>query len=169
MKKILSLSIALSLFGLAFPLAASASPAAGVKPAAVTKLAESTKMYTIVAKEIESTPPGCYQCKPQKKDVPSFSPAASSAKYDSILGATEIDNFSHDNLPTHSSCTGGPCNPVAETVDGACAIVAGGLSCFGANQFGQLGNEPANPATLTTPTPATSGGVALTGVTDVAG
>lgn len=167
MKKILSLSIALSLFGLAFPLAASASPAARVKPAAVTKLAESTKMYTIVAKEIESTPPGCYQCPPQKKDVPSFSPVASSAKYDSILAATEIDTFSQTTYD-HSSCKGGPCNPVAETVDGACAIVAGGLSCFGANQFGQLGNEPENPVTLTTPTLATSGGVALTGVTDVA-
>ena len=167
MKKILSLSIALSLFGLAFPLAASASPVAGVKPAAVTKLAESTKMYTIVAKEIESTPPGCYQCKPQKKDVPSFSPVADPAKYDSILAATKIDNFSQTTYD-HSSCTGGPCNPVAETVDGACAIVAAGLSCFGANQFGQLGNEPANPATVTTPTPATNGGVALTGITDVA-
>ena len=167
MKKILSLSIALSLFGLAFPLAASASPVAGVKPAAVTKLAESTKMYTIVAKEIESTPPGCYQCVPQKKDVPSFSPVADPAKYDSILAATKIDNFSQTTYD-HSSCTGGPCNPVAETVDGACAIVAAGLSCFGANQFGQLGNEPANPATVTTPTPATNGGVALTGITDVA-
>ena len=167
MKKILSLSIALSLFGLAFPLAASASPAARVKPAVVTKLAESTKMYTIVAKEIESTPPGCYQCVPQKKDVPSFSPVADPAKYDSILAATKIDNFSQTTYD-HSSCTGGPCNPVAETVDGACAIVAAGLSCFGANQFGQLGNEPANPATVTTPTPATNGGVALTGITDVA-
>ena len=167
MKKTLSLSIALSLFGLAFPLAASASPVAGVKPAAVTKLAESTKMYTIVAKEIESTPPGCYQCVPQKKDVPSFSPVADPAKYDSILAATKIDNFSQTTYD-HSSCTGGPCNPVAETVDGACAIVAAGLSCFGANQFGQLGNEPANPATVTTPTPATNGGVALTGITDVA-
>lgn len=167
MKKILSLSIALSLFGLAFPLVASASPVARVKPAAVTKLAESTKMYTIVAKEIESTPPGCYQCKPQKKDVPSFSPVASSAKYDSILTATKIDSFSQTTYD-HSSCTGGPCNPVAETVDGACAIVAAGLSCFGANQFGQLGNEPANPVTVTTPSPAISGGVALTGITDVA-
>lgn len=167
MRKILSLSIALSLFGLAFPLAASASPAARVKPAAVAKLAESTKMYTIVAKEIESTPPGCYQCKPQKKDVPSFSPVASSAKYDSILTATKIDNFSQTTTDM-SGCTGGPCNPVSETVDGACAIVLTGLSCFGANQFGQLGNEPANPATVTTPTPATNGGVALTGITDVA-
>ena len=167
MKKILSLSIALSLFGLAFPLVASASPVARVKPAAVTKLAESTKMYTIVAKEIESTPPGCYQCKPQKKDVPSFSPVASSAKYDSILTASKIDNFSQTTTDT-SGCTGGPCNPVSETVDGACAIVATGLSCFGANQFGQLGNEPANPGIVTTPTAATNGGVALTGITDVA-
>jgi len=166
MKKILSLSIALSLFGLAFPLVASASPVASVKPAAVKKLAESTKMYTIVAKEIESTPHGCYQCKPQKKDVPSFSPVASSAKYDSILGATKIDNFSQSTTD-HSSCSG-DCDSSTETVDGACAIVATGLSCFGANQFGQLGNEPANPATVTTLTPATNGGVALTGITDVA-
>jgi len=165
MKRILSLSIALSLLGLAFPLAASASPVVGVKPAAVTKLAEPAKMYTIIAKEIESTHPGCYQCPPMKQNVPSFSPVANPEKYDSILTASKIDNFSQSTTD-YSGCPPGPCT--TETVDGACAIVLAGLSCFGANQFGQLGNEPANPSTITTPTPATSGGVALTGVTDVA-
>ena len=171
-KKILFIAVSLSVLGLAVVPSVSASSGDSKSPteaakAAVAKAAETTKFYTIVAKEIESTPAGCYKCPPMKSNVPSFSPVVGSAKYDSILAATEIDSFSQTTYD-HSGCSGGPCNPPAETVDGACAIVAAGLSCFGANQFGQLGNEPANPVTLTTPTPATGGGVALTGVTDVA-
>ena len=170
-KKILTLSIALSLFGLAFPMAATALSSVRFEPtevieAAITKAAKTVKFYDIIAKEIESTPPGCFSCKPQKEYVPSFSPVSDAARYDSILGASKIDTFK--TTDPDSSCTGGLCNALAKTLDGACALVGGKLLCFGANQFGQLGNESADPVTITTPTPATNGGVALTGITDIA-
>ena len=169
MRKFLALPIALSLLGLVSPPVAVASSVNPVRPAVVAAETESRKIYTIVAEEIESVPPGCYGCMPNKRLVPTFSPVVKklASNYVDLFGASEIDTFSQTTWD-HSSCQQGACSPVQETVEGACALVGGKLLCFGANQFGQAGNEPPDPTTLITPTLASEGGVVLTNVSDVA-
>ena len=169
MRQFLALPIALSLLGLVSPPVAVASSVNPVRPAVVAAETESKKIYTIVAEKIESVPPGCYGCMPEKRSVPTFSPVVKklASNYIDLFGATEIDTFSQTTWD-HSSCQQGACNPVQETVEGACALVGGKLLCFGANQFGQAGNEPPDPTTLITPTLASEGGVVLTNVSDVA-
>ena len=106
--------------------------------------------------ETETPPIGCTGCSPQKTNPPTF--AAQVAIGTTVASATKIDTFSTSAW-----------DQVAQTqitIEGGCAIVAGGLKCWGKNMNGQLGDET-NTNSLTTPVTGTESGVALTGITDL--
>lgn len=142
-----------------FALAAGTLVTLATSPASPVKAAEpveSSALYQLTAVESETTPIGCTGCSPQKTNTPTF--AAQTAIGTTVASATKIDTFSTSAW-----------DQVAQTqitIEGGCAIVAGGLKCWGKNMNGQLGDET-NTNSLTTPVTGTESGVAITGVTDL--
>ena len=113
-------------------------------------------IYEIESQEIDATPIGCTNCPSYKQQTPSLKPSAA-VGISGIANASKIDSFSTSNWDQESQAQ--------KTYEGGCAIVSGGLKCWGGNNYGQLGDETAT--TSTTPVVAKDGGVALTGVSDV--
>ena len=75
-----------------------------------------------------------------------------------IAEATEIDTFTPYVLDSATN--------TFRIREGGCAVVRGGVKCWGDNTYGQLGDETTTHS-LTSTVTATENGVALTGVTDV--
>ena len=129
------------------------SPASPVKAA---EPVESSALYKLAAVESEYTPIGCTGCSPQKTNVPTFT--VQDTIGNTVAAATEIDTFNTSAW-----------DQVAQTsvsIQGGCAIVAGGLKCWGKNMNGQLGDETTTNSD-SIPVTATENSVALTGITDV--
>ena len=129
------------------------SPASPVKAAST----ESSAIYKITAVESDATPLGCVvNCPTIKSNTPTF--AVQDTIGTTVAAATEIDTFNTSAW-----------DQVAQTsvsIQGGCAIVAGGLKCWGKNMNGQLGNETTTNSD-SIPVTATENSVALTGITDV--
>jgi hypothetical protein len=129
------------------------SPASPVKAAST----ESSALYKITPVESEAPPLGCVQgCPTIKSNTPTF--AVQDTIGNTVAAATEIDTFNTNAW-----------DQVAQTnvsIQGGCAIVAGGLKCWGKNMNGQLGNETTTNSD-SIPVTATENSVALTGITDV--
>ena len=127
-----------------------ASPAKAAEPV------ESSALYKLAAVESEYTPIGCTGCSPQKTNVPTFT--VQDTIGNTVAAATEIDTFNTSAW-----------DQVAQTsvsIQGGCAIVAGGLKCWGKNMNGQLGDETSTNSD-SVPVTATENSVPLTGITDV--
>jgi hypothetical protein len=129
------------------------SPASPVKAAST----ESSAIYKITAVESDATPLGCVvNCPTIKSNTPTF--AVQDTIGTTVAAATEIDTFNTSAW-----------DQVAQTsvsIQGGCAIVAGGLKCWGKNMNGQLGNETTTNSD-SIPVTATENSVPLTGITDV--
>lgn len=141
-----------------FALAAGTLVTLATSPASPVRAADpdTSALYQLTAVESETTPIGCTGCSPQKTNTPTF--AAQTAIGTTVASATKIDTFS---TSAWDQVTQGQI-----TIEGGCAIVAGGLKCWGKNMNGQLGDET-NTNSLTTPVTGTESGVALTGITDL--
>jgi hypothetical protein len=113
-------------------------------------------LYQLTATESESTPIGCTGCSPQKTNIPTF--AVQNTIGTTVASATKIDTFS---TSAWDQVTQGQI-----TIEGGCAIVAGGLKCWGKNMNGQLGDETTTNSP-STPVTATQNGTAITGVTEL--
>ena len=142
-----------------FTLAAGTLVTLATSPASPVKAAEpveSSALYKLAAVESEATPIGCTGCTPYKTNVPTFT--VQDTIGNTVAAATEIDTFSTSAW-----------DQVAQTqisIQGGCAIVAGGLKCWGKNMNGQLGNETTTNSD-SIPVTATQNSDALTGITDV--
>ena len=124
-----------------------ATPPAPVN-ARVAKTAVSTSIYKIVSAEAEGAPPGCvYGCPTVKTSYPAIS-AQSSANSASLANATKIDTSENYGSATN-----------------LCAMIAGGLQCFGTNSNMQLGDGTTIDRSQLVV--ATSNGTPLSNVTDV--
>ena len=142
--------------------AASAATSSGPSTAAVKKLAVQNAIYKIEAVEgtvAAPVAPGCLsknvKCPtspPMKTNLPSL--VAQEDTFADIAGATKIDTFASMNVPMGGSST-----------PSGCAIVSGGLKCWGSNSSGQLGTG--NTTDVTSPTNAVDNGQPLVGITDL--
>jgi len=141
-----------------FALAAGSLVTLATSPASPVRAADpdTSALYQLTAVESETTPIGCTGCSPQKTNTPTY--AVQTAIGTTVASATKIDTF---NTSAWDQVTQGQI-----TIEGGCAIVAGGLKCWGKNMNGQLGDET-NTNSLTTPVTGTESGVALTGITDL--
>ena len=142
-----------------FALAAGSLITLATSPASPVKAAEpveSSALYKLTAVESEFTPIGCIGCPPQKTNVPTF--AVQNTIDNTVATATDIDTFSTSAWDQASQ--------TQKLYEGGCAIVGGGLKCWGDNSRGQLGDETTT-SSLTTPVTATEGGTALSNVTDL--
>jgi hypothetical protein len=142
-----------------FALAAGSLITLATSPASPVKAAEpveSSALYKLNAVESEFTPIGCIGCPPQKTNVPTF--AVQNTIDNTVATATKIDTFSASAWDQASQ--------TQKLFEGGCAIVGGGLKCWGDNSRGQLGDETTT-SSLTTPVTATEGGIALSNVTDL--
>jgi hypothetical protein len=88
--------------------------------------------------------------------VPTF--AVQDTIGNTVAAATEIDTFNTSAWDQVAQ--------TSVTIQGGCAIVAGGLKCWGKNMNGQLGNETTTNSD-SVPVTATENSVPLTGITDV--
>ena len=129
------------------------SPASPVKAAAPV---ESSAIYKITAVESTYTPIGCYGCGSTTTNVPTFT--VQNTIGTTVANATKIDTFSTSAWDETTRAQ--------KSYEGGCAIVSGGLKCWGDNSRGQLGNETTTTS-LTTPVTATENGTAITDVTDL--
>ena len=142
-----------------FALAAGSLVTLATSPASPVKAAEpveSSALYKLAAVESEYTPIGCTGCPSQKTNVPTFTVQDTIGT--TVAAATEIDTFNTSAWDQVSQ--------TSVTIQGGCAIVAGGLKCWGKNMNGQLGNETTTNSD-SVPVIATENSVPLTGVTDV--
>ena len=142
-----------------FALAAGSLITLATSPASPVKAAEpveSSALYKLTAVESEFTPIGCIGCPPQKTNVPTF--AVQNTIDNTVATATKIDTFSASAWDQASQ--------TQKLFEGGCAIVGGGLKCWGDNSRGQLGDETTT-SSVTTPVTATEGGTALSNVTDL--
>ena len=147
-----------SLFVL-FTLAAGSLVTLATSPASPVKAAEpveSSALYKLAAVESEYTPIGCTGCPSQKTNVPTF--AVQNTIGNTVASASKIDTFS---ASAYDETTRGQ-----KSYEGGCAIVSGGLKCWGDNSRGQLGDETSTTS-LTTPVTATENGIALSNVTEL--
>ena len=128
------------------------SPASPVKAAST----ETTAIYKITAVESTYTPIGCYGCGSTTTNVPTFT--VQNTIGTTVANATKIDTFSTSAYDETTRAQ--------KSYEGGCAIVSGGLKCWGDNSRGQLGNETTTTS-LTTPVTATENGTAITDVTDL--
>lgn len=113
-------------------------------------------LYKITQTETETTPIGCVGCPAMKSFVPTFE--AQTAVSSTVASASEIDTFDTSAWDQATNTN--------KTFKGGCAVIGGGLKCWGDNSRGQLGNE-STTSSLEVPVTATENGVALSGITDV--
>jgi hypothetical protein len=140
----ITLAIGLSGFLVAVP---------SIEPAPVQASGVST-LHKITSIETDGVPVGCVgqSCPSTRINTPAFAPQPSFPA--DLATATKID--------TH-----GQWGPGGYSDLGGCAIIGGGLKCWGLNTGGQLGDGTTTDS-LTTPVTAVDAGQPLTGVTDVA-
>ena len=103
-----------------FTLAAGTLVTLATSPASPVKAAEpveSSALYKLAAVESEATPIGCTGCSPQKTNVPTFT--VQDTIGNTVAAATEIDTFNTSAWDQVAQ--------TSVTIQGGCAIVAGGL------------------------------------------
>jgi hypothetical protein len=131
------------------------SPASPVEADAVTP---TPGLFKLIATESEGTPQGCIQgCPTVKTNIPTFSDQTVVGA--AIATATEIDTFTANAWDQATQQN--------KSYEGGCAILAGGLQCWGNNTYGQLGDETTT-SSPTTPVIAKENGNAFTKISDVA-
>ena len=114
-------------------------------------------LFKITAVEGDGSPQGCVQnCPTVKTNTPTY--AAQSVIGSAIASASKIDTFTVNTWDQTSQTN--------ISFEGGCAIISGGLKCWGNNNYGQLGNESTTSSMQSVVT-ATDGGNPLTGVTDL--